>query len=191
MIKRITLSFLALVSLCFFSCAQGGKNGIKNNKNNNMVLVAYFSATGTTESVARKIAAATGGDLLEIKPENEYSHADLDWTDNSSRSSRESADPESRPSILPVDKEVSSYSVIFLGYPIWWDEAPRVINTFIESYGLNGKKVIPFATSGGSGITNSVNILRKSYPSIEWQTGKLLNRTSASAIENWVKGLGL
>lgn len=190
MIKRITLSFLALVSLCFFSCAQGGKNGIKND-NNDMVLVAYFSATGTTESIARKIAAATGGDLLAIKPEKEYSHADLDWTDNSSRSSRESADPNSRPSILPVDKEVSSYSVIFLGYPIWWDEAPRVINTFIETYGLDGKKVIPFATSGGSGITNSVNILRKSYPSIEWQTGKLLNRTSASAIENWVKGLGL
>lgn len=188
--KRIILVISALASLCFISCAQGKKN--ENDYNNkNMVLVAYFSATGTTEGVAKKIAAATDGDILEIKPEVGYSSDDLDWTDNSSRSSRESANRQSRPGIVLETNDVSSYEVIFLGYPVWWDEAPRVINTFIETFGLEGKKVIPFATSGGSGIANSVNVLRKSYPSVNWQSGKLLNRASSASVKEWTESLGL
>lgn len=155
-----------------------------------MILVAYFSATGTTEGAAKKIASATGGDLLKIEPEERYSSADLDWTDNSSRSSRESAMPESRPAIIVGKKEISSYDVIFIGYPIWWDEAPRVINTFIESFDFNGMTVIPFATSGGSSIANSVEVLRKTYPTIKWKQGKLLNGASNSTINDWIKELG-
>lgn len=154
-----------------------------------MILVVYFSATGTTEGVAKKIASATGGELLEIKPAEGYSSADLDWTDNNSRSSRESANPETRPAIVIEKNDIAKYNVVFLGYPIWWDEAPKVVNSFIESFDFTGKTVVPFATSGSSGIDNSVNVLRKSYPTIKWQQGKLLNRASFDEVKSWVGGL--
>lgn len=173
MIKRTILLISAVMTFCFLSCAQGKKD---NNNNKTMILVAYFSATGTTESVAKKIASVSGGELLEIKPKVEYSSADLNWNDNSSRSSRESADRKARPAIVIGANDISSYDVIFLGYPIWWDEAPRVINTFIEMFDLDGKTIVPFATSGGSGIANSVKTLQRSYPGINWRQGKLLNR---------------
>ncbi len=185
--KRIILILSVVMLASFTACAQGNKD---NQTDKAMTLVAYFSATGTTESVAKKIASVTGGKLLKIEPEVQYSRADLDWTDSSSRSSRESATPESRPAIVIGEKGISSYDVIFIGYPIWWNEAPRVINTFMESFDFNGKTVIPFATSGGSGIANSVKVLRKTYPAINWGQGKLLNRASGTTIENWIRGLG-
>lgn len=180
---------MALVPMCFFSCAQG-RDSETNKNNSDMILVAYFSATGTTEGVAKKIATATGGELLEIKPAEGYSSADLDWTDSNSRSSRESANPETRPAIVMEKDDIAKYNVVFLGYPIWWDEAPRVINSFIESFDFKGKTVVPFATSGSSGIGNSVRVLRKSYPSIKWQQGKLLNRATFDDVKRWVDGLG-
>ena len=100
-------------------------------------------------------------------------------------------DPESRPQIKPAAKSISDYDVVFIGYPIWWDLAPTVVNTFIESNDLNGKTVIPFATSGGSGIRNSVSSLKSSYPEINWKEGKLLNRTSEKAITEWIESLAL
>jgi flavodoxin len=153
------------------------------------ILVAYFSATGTTESVAEKIADATGGQLYEIVPEKEYTSADLNWNDDRSRSSVEMNNPESRPSLGGSPVDVAAYGVVFIGYPIWWDQAPRIVNTFIESHDLKGKTVIPFATSGGSGISNSVEVLKKTYPGLNIQEGKLLNNASSATIRSWLDNL--
>lgn len=141
-------------------------------------LVAYFSATGTTEKAAGIIADRTGGVLYEIRPASGYTSADLDWTDSSSRSSREMHDPAARPEIMEDLKDADSYDIIYIGYPIWWDLAPRVINTFIETYGFKGKTVYPFATSGGSTIANSVKVLTETYPEIDWKEGQLMNGQS-------------
>ena len=151
------------------------------------VLVVYFSATGTTRQVAKQIAKSADADICEIAPANPYSSADLDWTNKQSRSSVEMNNPKARPEIKAVTVDVSEYDYIFLGYPIWWDLAPRAVNTFIETTNLAGKTVIPFATSGGSStIANSVAELKKSYPGIKWQTGRLLNRVSEKEIGTWV-----
>ena len=150
------------------------------------VLVVYFSATGTTRQVAKQIAKIADADICEIAPAKPYSSADLDWTNKQSRSSVEMNNPKARPEINAVTVDVSEYDYIFLGYPIWWDLAPRAVNTFIETTNLAGKTVIPFATSGGSSIGNSVAVLKQSYPNIKWQSGKLLNRVSEKEIETWV-----
>ena len=151
----------------------------------NKPLVVYFSATGTTAQAARTIASVTGGVLCEIVPQEAYTSDDLDWNDRQSRSSVEMNDPKSRPALEPTKADIGDYDVIFIGYPIWWNQAPRVVNTFIESHDLKGRKLVPFATSGGSGITNSVKELRKAYPELEWHEGKLLNGTGRSAVLNW------
>ena len=119
------------------------------------ILIAYFSATGTTKKVAEKIAELTGGDLYEIIPANPYSSADLNWHDNNSRTTKEMNDESVRPEIGSDDIDISQYKTIYLGYPIWWGDAPRIMSTFVEKYNFDGKKVIPFCTSGGSGIGRS------------------------------------
>ena len=120
--------------------------------------------------------AQAGGEVYAITPAKPYTDADLDWRDKQSRSSVEMNDPKARPEIKAVSVNVRQYDYIFLGYPIWWNLAPRTVNSFIEAADLTGKTVIPFATSGSSTIANSVAVLKKSYPKIKWQTGKLLNR---------------
>ena len=150
------------------------------------VLVVYFSATGNTKHVAQQIAALADADICEITPTKPYSHADLDWNNQQSRSSVEMNNPDARPEIKAISTDVSKYDYIFLGYPIWWDLAPRTVNSFIEATDLAGKTVIPFATSGSSAISNSVAVLKKSYPTIMWQKGKLLNSVSKKEIEKWV-----
>lgn len=152
-------------------------------------LVVYFSATGTTANAARMIADIAGGTLYEIVPQQAYTSDDLDWNDRQSRSSVEMNNPKARPALKDTQLDVSKYDVVFIGYPIWWDQAPRIINTFIESHSLKGKTLIPFATSGGSGINNSVKELRKAYPDLLWQNGKLLNSTSRNAIQSWVENV--
>ena len=149
-------------------------------------LVAYFSATGTTARVAQKVAAATGGELYAITPAQPYTDADLDWNDKESRSSVEMNDPESRPAIKGKIQDIGENNVLFLGYPIWWDLCPHPVNTFLEKYDFSGKTVIPFATSGGSSIAHSVRQLRKLYPNVTWNDGKLLNGGVAVATE-WAK----
>lgn len=151
------------------------------------VLVAYFSATGTTARVARALAAATGGSLCEIAPMVPYTDADLDWHDSRSRSSRDMHDPQSRPPVKADGLDMSAYDTLYLGYPIWWDEAPREINTFIETHQLGGKRVIPFATSGGSGIAHSVRQLQKAYPGIRWGKGRLLHATDGQTLRDWAE----
>lgn len=150
------------------------------------VLVAYFSCTGNTERVAKAIAEATDGTLYRITPQTAYTSADLNWRNTKSRTSREMSNATSRPSLADKEAKAETYDVIFLGYPIWWDKAPRIIQTFIESYRLNGKTIIPFATSGSSSITNSVKALRSEYENIVWQSGKLLNG-EMKEVANWAK----
>jgi len=149
-------------------------------------MVVYFSATGTTKAVAKQIAAEAEAELVEITPKEAYTAADLDWRNGKSRSSVEMNDTHSRPSINEV-KDLSQYDTIYLGYPIWWDLAPRVVNTFIESAHLEGKTIIPFATSGSSSITNSVRVLKQTYPNIKWQDGKLLNFANRETIKAFLK----
>ena len=125
-------------------------------------LVAYFSTAGVTAAVARKLADALGADLFEIKPEVPYTAADLDWRDGNSRSSVEMKNPASRPAIADKVKDMSVYDEVFVGFPIWWYVAPTIINTFLESYDLTGKTVIPFATSGSSGMGRTNEALEPS-----------------------------
>ena len=126
------------------------------------------------------------GDLYRITPAKPYTAADLDWNDKKSRSSVEMGKDDSRPELGGEPIEVKDYDVIFLGYPIWWNLCPRLVNTFIEKYGFAGKTVIPFATSGGSSITNSVKDLMRRYPKVTWKEGRLLNGGRGQAAE-WAK----
>lgn len=184
----VLLTAMTVMTFCLTACAQ---NKQKAKEMEQKALVVYFSATGTTEGVAHKLAQALPADLLEIKPAQPYTDADLDWRDKSSRSSVEMADSQSRPAIKPDTVDTDRYEVIFIGYPIWWDLAPTVVNTFIESKRLKGKTVIPFATSGGSSIRNSAAQLKKLYPEINWKEGKLLNGFNEKAISQWVEKLDL
>ena len=136
--KNLLIMFSVLVAFCMSACAQ---NNPKNKEMDKKILVTYFSATGTTEDAANKIASATGGDIMAIEPVQPYTNADLNWNDRNSRSSVEMNDPKSRPQIKPATKNISDYDIIFIGYPIWWDLAPTVVNTFIESNNLKGMTV--------------------------------------------------
>lgn len=185
--KKYLIVFTAIITFCMTACSQKKSNNDMENK----TAVVYFSATGTTKNIAEQIAASAKADLIEIQPEKTYSSADLDWTDKQSRSSVEMNNPDSRPAVKAATKPLSDYDVVFLGYPIWWDLAPRVVNTFIEANGLDGKRVIPFATSGGSGISNSVETLKREYPAIKWEEGKLINRGSEGTIDRWIDSLNV
>ena len=182
--NKIMLTLAAVMTMSLAACAQN--KGEKSMQTENKALVVYFSATGTTAKAARTIAEITGGTLYEIVPQQTYTVDDLDWNDKQSRSSVEMNNPQARPALKDTKLDVTTYDVIFIGYPIWWDQAPRIINTFIESHDLKGKTLVPFATSGGSGISNSVKELREAYPNLEWQDGKLLNRASRNTVQNWV-----
>ena len=166
------------------------KQDMNNKQSNHKILVAYFSATGTTARVAQKVAAATGGELYAITPAQPYTDADLDWNDKQSRSSVEMNDPKSRPAIKDEKENIADYDVVIIGYPIWWDLAPRSINTFIESHDLKGKTVVTFATSGSSSIANSAAALKRTYPALNWKEGRLLNRADEKTIRTWIDRLG-
>lgn len=150
-------------------------------------LVTYFSASGTTRKIAQMIAQAAEADLYEIMPKQPYSKADLNWMDKKSRSSVEMSDKKFRPEISDTDVQVDKYDEIILGFPIWWYVAPTIINTFLESYDFTGKKIVLFATSGGSGFGNTVSELKPSAPNAEIVEGKVFNKTTKQAIAEWVK----
>ena len=152
-------------------------------------IVAYFSASGVTKKVAEMIVEVDGCPLYEIEPKVPYTKADLNWMDKKSRSSVEMSDKKIRPEITDSDAGLESYDEIILGFPIWWYVAPTIINTFLEKYDLTGKKIILFATSGGSGFGNTVRELQPSAPQAQFVEGKLLNRANKQEIEDWVKSL--
>ena len=156
------------------------------------VLVAYFSATGTTEGVAEHIANGLNADLYEIVPEEPYTDADLNYNDNNSRSTIEMNDSSSRPAISGSVENMEQYEIVFIGYPIWWGEAPRIVSTFVESYDFSGKTVVPFCTSGGSGVGSSATNLEQLTDGAAWMEGRRLNGSdSQETVMEWVNGLGL
>lgn len=153
-------------------------------------LVAYFSASGVTKSAAQRLAKASGADLFEIKPAQPYSRADLDWTNKKSRSSVEMSSPDSRPEIAEKLDNMADYDVVFVGFPIWWYVAPTIINTFLESYDFSGKTVIPFATSGGSSMGKTEEVLHRICPA-NWKSGRVLNRASDNDLSKWIDELNV
>ena len=148
------------------------------------ILVAYFSATGATARTAGQIASAVGGDLYEIRPAEPYSAADLDWTDSGSRSTAEMNDEACCPPLAEAVPCLEHYDTVFLGFPIWWYVEPRVVDSFVEAAGLEGKRVIPFATSGGSGIARAAARLRSLCPGADWAEGRRLAGGAAA----WARG---
>lgn len=209
--KIIVLIFSALLIFCLSACAS--ENSSDNNtkttpetqqsastnentdnapSSNSKILVAYFSCTGNTENAAQKIATATGGDLYAITPTEPYTADDLRYNDDTTRATKEQHDTSIRPALAGTVDNFQQYDVIFVGYPIWWDQAPRVINTFLESYDFSGKKVIPFCTSGGSTITNSANQLKSTYSNMNWLDGRLIGgSTSQDEIAAWIDSLNI
>ncbi len=153
-------------------------------------LVAYFSASGVTAGLAKKLAEAAGADLFEITPEISYSEADLNWHDKNSRSSVEMRDGSSRPAIKGSVHNIADYDTVFVGFPIWWYTAPTIVKTFLESADFSGKTIVPFATSGGSGIGNSAKDLQAVVPHAKVIDGKLFrSSTPVAELKEWVESI--
>ena len=155
-------------------------------------LIAYFSASGVTARAAGVLARAVEGDLYEIKPAVPYTSADLDWRDQTSRSTLEMRDKSSRPALADTDAPVADHDVIFLGFPIWWYVAPTIVNTFLESYDFTGKTIVLFATSGSSGLGKTAASLQASAPGAKILDGRMLNgQLDEAELRSWAAGLPL
>ena len=184
--KKLSIMLAALLVMSLSACSKASKT--EENKDMK-VLIAYFSASGVTKGVAQQLAEVAGADLHEIKPEQPYTDADLDWRNKESRSSVEMKDKNSRPAITDKLENMADYDVVFVGFPIWWYTCPTIINTFIEAYDFKGKTVVPFATSGGSTIEKSCEDLKATYPDLTWKDGKLLNKPSKEDLEQFVQSV--
>lgn len=187
-VMKMKLFLYSLIGI-FALSACGNSKANENNQDEmkkDKILVAYFSATGTTKKVAEDIAKVFDATLFEIEPAQPYTEEDLDWQNENSRTSIEMhKDLSIRPEIKDKVKDIDQYDVVFLGYPIWWYIAPTIINTFLDENNLEGKTVYCFATSGGSPIEPCVENLQKQYPKINWKAGKLLNNATLQEIEAW------
>ena len=156
------------------------------------ILIAYFSASGVTARTAKEMAKAAGADLYEICPAEPYTAADLNWMDQKSRSTLEMNDPACRPAIAAPAADLDQYDTVFVGFPIWWYVAPTIINTFLESYDLTGKTIIPFATSGGSGMGSTNERLLPSCTGAKLVEGRVFKSfVSNDEMNQWVSGLAL
>lgn len=205
--KRILCFLLAVSVLAGFSACSGGGGRTSQDSTSGQtdtlseadtppqasdILVAYFSATGTTEGAAQRIAAASGGRLYEITPAQPYSSADLSYTDDGCRANREQNDPDARPAINGKIENIEEYDVLFLGYPIWWGGLPKVVYTFLESYALDGKIIVPFCTSGGSDIDKSVGEIRALAPNADVKDGRRFSGSESDTdLSEWIKGLDM
>ena len=156
------------------------------------ILVVYFSATGTTRGVAEKLAEGLNADLYEIVPEEPYTDADLNYGNSKSRTSAEMNDPNCRPAIAGELPDLTAYDTVFIGYPIWWGDAPRIMASFVEQADLTGKTLAVFFTSGSSGLGSSMKRLEQQSGTGNWLEGKrFTSRTAAEELVNWAKGLGI
>lgn len=190
--KFVFILTTVLLCLCFALSACGKDEGEDKKLvlSEPSVLVAYFSATGTTEKVAGYIAEITDGALYKIVPEVPYTQEDLHYSDSSTRATREQNDPAARPEIDGSVENMADYDVIYLGYPIWWSKAPKIVYTFLEAYDLSGKTIIPFCTSGGSSISASVPDLQAIASGATFLSGRRFSSSSSmSEVQEWVNGL--
>lgn len=185
-IRKAMIVALTAVT-CLGACSSKSDKNRGEESSDSKSIVCYFSASGVTAKAAQRISDLTGFPVYEIVPEAIYTEADLDWRDSLSRSSIEMRDFSIRPALRDSVTDLSEYSVVFLGYPNWWNTHPTVINTFIESNDLKGKTIVPFMTSGGSNIINSEQKLREQYPDLKFAKGLLMNDVSDEDIEKWVK----
>ena len=189
--KRLPILALATaaIAITLVSCKQVAKN-IEADDDQPRTLVVYYSATGTTQAVAELLAQAANADLKPILPAEVYTDDDLNWRDSLSRSSVEMRDPATRPAIDTAQlPDLAPYDTLFIGFPIWWGVAPHVVNTFIEALNLQGKTIIPFATSGGSPIEPATEALRTTYPALTILDGSLLNDITFEDLSEWVDEL--
>lgn len=200
--KTITLLLSLFMIMGLVACGNTSSQGDQSSTESSSVesgvsegtkvLVAYFSATGTTEGVAEHIAKGLNADIYEIVPEDPYTDADLNYNDNNSRTTIEMNDPSARPAISGSVDNMDQYDIVFLGYPIWWGEAPRIVSTFMESYDFSGKTIVPFCTSGGSGMGSSAINLEQLTSGANWLEGRRLNSSdSLDTVMEWVNSLGL
>lgn len=187
--KKGILSLLAITAIVLVACASKEKKNIEAVEAAAPVLVAVFSAQGHTKSVAEKIAKATGGDLFEIEPEVPYTEDDLDGWNNSARGTLEARNRATRPGVANKVRNFEQYDTIYLGFPIWWYTAPTIVNTFLESYNTDGKVIIPFATSGGSGYGQTTKDLKVSAPNATFKPGSVLNNYTQQDVDRWVKSI--
>ena len=179
----------AEVAAILMNYAQGGESTPADGRN---ILVAYFSATGNTKAIAGHIAETLDADVYEIVAQDDYSAADLNYNDSASRTTSEQNDPAARPAISGGVEDMAGYDAVFIGYPIWHGQAPRIISTFLESYDFSGKTIVPFCTSGGSGLGSSATNLQALAPDADWLTGQRFSGgASRSTVESWVTGLEL
>lgn len=202
--KILALSCALLMAVTITACGTSESNNNSESKQtteaekttqaaDTNVLVAYFSATGNTKTVAEQIADVTGGELYEIEPAEPYTSEDLDYNNDDCRANLEMNDDTVRPEIAGAIENIEQYDTIYLGYPIWWGNAPRIMNTFVETYDLSGKTMVPFCTSGGSGISTSVDTLQElAGDGITWMEGQRFDRdVSADEISQWIDEMGL
>lgn len=182
--KHLLTLILAMGAFALSACSQSktDKGAATGSNEARKALVVYFSATGTTKQAAGLLAEAAHADIHEIVPEQPYTAADLDWTDKQSRSTVEMQNPKSRPAIKGKPIDATAYDTVYVGFPIWWNMAPTIINTFVEQTDLKGKVLVVFATSGGNTTANATSELKKAYPTLNWKDGGLLNsRTQEEA----------
>ena len=189
--KKLFIFFVSMLFITACNAKPSTQEVKQPTAKNQKVLVAYFSATGTTKRVAEKLAAAVNADIYEIKPLTPYTNADLNWRNSNSRSSVEMKDKNARPEIAEDNFSVKDYDVVYLGFPIWWGTAPHIVETFLEKQDFSNKTIILFATSGSSGMGNTDKDLK---PSVSASTkiikGKVLNgNPSVEELNNWVKTL--
>ncbi len=194
--KKTVLTLVIAIAFCSFISSKGANEvnsvGKTGGFNPERTLVVYFSATNNTEKIAEKISKAIGCEIFEINAKVPYTNSDLDWHDSSSRTTLEMNDESARPEMSSTLKNIDDYDVIFLGYPIWWGEAPRIMRTFLESGDFSGKTIIPFCTSSSSGIGQSDVHLAQSAKGATWKKGKRFSSgSSQSEIDSWISSIGL
>ena len=186
----LSAAFVALVASCSGNSKANNSDSTETSSANSdsKILVAYYSATGTTAKEAGKIADVTGGTLYEIQPVTPYTDADLDYENEQSRSTVEQKDSTSRPEIK-TGLEIAPYETVYLGFPVWWYDAPRVIYTFLDSYDFSGKKIVVFATAHSSTLQSSFDALKKAYPQYNLVEGDIYNMSNKTGFDNWVESL--
>ena len=187
-IRIITASMLIMALLALAGC--GNTNDTTSETSSSDTLVVYFSATGNTKAVAEKIASITGADIYEIKAAQEYTDEDLDWNNKDSRTTHEQNDASVRPEIGSDPVSLEGYKTIYIGYPIWWGEEPRILDTFVESHDFDGITMIQFCTSGSSSIGSSGQNLEDNAGSGNWQEGaRFSGGASEEELRSWIEGL--